>query len=95
MVLFYFPPFLACEKYSVRKAFSKFRKKGLNFAIFILAIFKHRIFSVFIFVKVPKIAKSRKFQHAKISAFKVMVIEIKIYQFQNILLKLNRTLKIL
>ena len=31
MILFYFPPFLTCEKHSMRKGFSKFLKKRFKF----------------------------------------------------------------
>ena len=51
------------------------KEKEHNFAVFIFAIFKNEIFSQFLFSqKCQKIAKSRKFRIAKISAFKVHVI---------------------
>lgn len=62
MVLFYFSPFLISEKYSVQKGFSKFPKKRFRFRGFYFRDFQTMNF----FVKVPKIAKWRKFLHAKI-----------------------------
>ena len=64
-VLFYFSPFLACEKHSVRKGFSKLLKKGLNFAVFILRFLNIEYFRGLCFCEITQKSQNRENLHTQ------------------------------
>ena len=70
-ILFF--PFFSLWKAQCAKRFFKTFEKRFKFRGFYFAIFKHRIFPWSLFLRnYPKITKSRKFTHAKITTFNVI-----------------------